>query len=84
MTDREILEKYIDLEKSCLMDKEKKEVMDMLYKYKETFSLRDEVGTFPNIEVEIVLFTYLELSLDRRMVQSSSLAYLYSDVGAIN
>ena len=42
MTDREILEKYIDLEKSCLIEKEKKEVMDMLYKYKEAFSLRDE------------------------------------------
>ena len=28
-------------------------VMDMLYKYKETFSLRDEIGTCPNIEVEI-------------------------------
>ena len=53
MTDREILEKYIDLEKSCLMDKEKKEVMDMLYKYKEAFSLRDEIGTCPTIEVEI-------------------------------
>ena len=53
MTDREILEKYIDLEKSCLTDKEKKEVMDMLYKYKEAFSLRDEIGTCPNIEVEI-------------------------------
>ena len=53
MTNREILEKYIDLEKSCLMDKEKKEVMDMLYKYKEAFSLRDEIGTCPNIEVEI-------------------------------
>ena len=25
----------------------------MLYKYKETFSLRDEIGTCPNIEVEI-------------------------------
>ena len=25
----------------------------MLYKYKEVFSLRDEIGTFPNIEVEI-------------------------------
>ena len=53
MTDREILEKYIDLEKSCLTDKEKKEVMDMLYTYKEAFSLRDEIGTCPNIEVEI-------------------------------
>ena len=52
MTDREMLEKYIDLEKSCLTDKGKKEVMDMLYKYKEAFSLRDEIGSCPNIEVE--------------------------------
>ena len=27
--------------------------MDMLYKYKDTFSLRDQIGTCPNIEVEI-------------------------------
>ena len=27
--------------------------MDMLYKYKEAFSLRDEIGMCPNIEVEI-------------------------------
>ena len=33
--------------------KRKKEVMEMLYKYKETFSLRDEIGTCPNIEAEI-------------------------------
>ena len=45
MTDQEILDKYIDLEKSCLTEKEKKEVMEMLYKYKEAFSLRDEIGT---------------------------------------
>ena len=49
MTDREILEKYIDLEKSCLTDEEKSQVMHMLYKYKEAFTLRDEIGTFPNV-----------------------------------
>ena len=27
--------------------------MEMLYKYKEAFNLRDEIGTCPNIEVEI-------------------------------
>ena len=27
--------------------------MDMLYKYKEAVSLRDEIGTCPNIEVYI-------------------------------
>ena len=53
MTDKEILDKYIDLERSCLMEKEKKEVMEMLYIYKDAFSLRDEIGTCPNIEVEI-------------------------------
>ena len=53
MTDREILEKYIKLDKTCLTEKEKKEIMDMLYKYKESFSLRDETGTCPNIEVGI-------------------------------
>ena len=41
MTDQEILDKYIDLERSCLTEREKKEVMEMLYKYNEAFSLRD-------------------------------------------
>ena len=53
MSDREILEKNVDLNKSCLTDVEKKQVMDMLFKYKDTFSLRDEIGTCPNIEVGI-------------------------------
>ena len=37
----------------CLNKEEKKEVMVMLYRYKEAFSLRNEIGTCPNIEVEI-------------------------------
>ena len=28
-------------------------VMKMLYEYKDVFSLRDEIGTCPNIEVNI-------------------------------
>ena len=32
MSDREILDKYVDLERSCLSDTEKKPVMDGLYK----------------------------------------------------
>ena len=35
------------------MDKEKKEVMEMLYKYKGAFGLRDEIGMCPNIKVEV-------------------------------
>ena len=53
MSEREILEKYVDLDKLCLKDTEKKQVRDMLYKYKDAFSLRDEIGTCPNVEVEI-------------------------------
>ena len=53
MTDREILDKYINLDNFCLNEEEKREVMDMLFSYEEAFSLRDEIGTCPNIEVEI-------------------------------
>ena len=53
MSDREILEKYIDLENSCLTKWEEKEVRNLIYEYKYTFSVRDEKGTCPNIEVEI-------------------------------
>ena len=53
MTDREKLEKYINLDNSCLTEKEKEEIMDMLYKYKDAFSLRDKICTCPNIEVGI-------------------------------
>ena len=51
MTDEEILDKYINLKG---LDKtERKQVMEILYKYKDVFSLRDEIGTCPNIEVNI-------------------------------
>ena len=53
MTDREILEKHIHLDGSCLMETEKTQVRDMIYEYKEAFSLRDEIGTCPNIEKDI-------------------------------
>ena len=51
MPGREILEKYTDLGNSCLHKEQKEEGMAMLYKYKEAFSLRDEMGSCPNIEV---------------------------------
>ena len=52
MSDREILEKYINLDIAYLTVEEKKEDMDILYKYKGVFSLR-EIGTCPNIEAGI-------------------------------
>ena len=53
ISDRKILEKYVDLSNSCLSKEENEEVMEIVYKYKGAFSLRDEIGTSPNIEVEI-------------------------------
>ena len=53
MTDKEVLERYINLDNSCLNKQEKKEVRSLIYKYKDAFSLRDEIGKCPNIEVEI-------------------------------
>ena len=43
MTDREIIEKHINLDDSCLTESEKKQVRDMIYEYREAFSLRDEI-----------------------------------------
>ena len=53
MTDGEILEKYINLDNLCFKESEKAQVRDMIYKYREVFSLRDEIGTCPNIEIDI-------------------------------
>ena len=53
MTDKEILDKYIDLDSSCLTKWEKQKLRNLIYDYKDAFSLRDEIGMCPNIKVEI-------------------------------
>ena len=53
MMDREILDKYINLDHSCLTKVEKTQIRDLLHKYKDAFSLRDEIGLCPSIEIEI-------------------------------
>ena len=69
MSDRVILETYIDLSNSCLHKEERDEVMDMLHKYKEAFSLRDEIGTCPNIEVKINVTDKSPFLLDHIMLE---------------
>ena len=59
MSDREILDKYVHLEKSW--------IMVMLYKYKVTFSVRDGIGTCLNIEVEIDVIEKLPFLLGHIM-----------------
>ena len=53
ISDKEILDKYIDLENSCLTKQEKREVRNLIYEYEDAFSMRDKIGTCFNIEVEI-------------------------------
>ena len=53
MSDREILDNFINLVNSCLTKIEKTQVRDLLYKYKGAFSLGDEIGLCPNIEIEV-------------------------------
>ena len=52
MTDREILDTNINLDNPCLT-KEKKEVRDLLYDFRDAFSFRDEIETCLSIKVEI-------------------------------
>ena len=66
-------EKYLDLSNSCLHKEEKEEVMDMVYKYKEAFSL--------NIEVEIDItdkspFLLGHIMLERKIRRMKHLWYL--------
>ena len=52
-SDEEILYEKIDLSDSALHRKEKARLMKLLIKYREAFSLRDEIGECPNLEADI-------------------------------
>ena len=64
MSDREMLDKYVNLDNSCLTKIEKEKLRDLLYQYKEAFSLRDEIGLCPNIKIEIDVTDKSPFSLD--------------------
>ena len=52
-TDEEILYEKIDLTNSALSRKEKTRLKKMPIKYRDAFSLRDEIGECPNLEADI-------------------------------
>ena len=52
-SDEEILHEKIDLSDSALSRKEKSRLMKMLIKYRDAFSLRDEIGECPNLKADI-------------------------------
>ena len=55
VTDQEIIEKYLDLSDSDLSSAEKRSLYKVLVKSKDAFSLRDEIGLCPNMEIELEL-----------------------------
>ena len=52
-TDEEILYEKVDLSNSALSRKERTRLMKMLIKYRDAFSLRDEIGECPNLKADI-------------------------------
>ena len=55
MTDKEILQMKLNLKDSILNEKEKEEFLTKVEQFTEVFSLRDEIGTCPFIEVHLKL-----------------------------
>ena len=52
-TDEEIFYEKIDFTNSALSRKERTRLMKMLIKYRDAFSLRDEIGECPNLKADI-------------------------------
>ena len=55
MTDAEILQMKLNLTECSLDDKQKEEFLTELDDFHDEFSLRDEIGTCPFIEVHLKL-----------------------------
>ena len=55
MTDKEILRMKLNLKDSVLDDKGKEEFLEKVKQFTDVFSLRDEIGTCPFIEVHLKL-----------------------------
>ena len=55
LTDQQIIERYVNLTEADLTAKEKRTLIKVIMKYKQAFSLRDEIGTCPHMEVELEL-----------------------------
>ena len=55
MTDKEILQMKLNLKDSILNEKEKEEFLTKIEEFTDMFSLRDEIGTCPFIEVHLKL-----------------------------
>jgi len=55
MSDSEIIRKLVTLDESELNDKQKEETYKLCEKYRDAFSLRDEIGECTDLEIELEL-----------------------------
>ena len=55
MTDKEILQMKLNLKDTVLDEKDKEELLEKVGQFTDVFSLRDEIGTCPFIEVHLKL-----------------------------
>ena len=53
LSDKEILDKSINLKDSELTESEKKDLMTIIYEHEAAFSLHDEIEQCPNIKIDI-------------------------------
>ena len=50
--------------------------MDMLYRYREAFSLRDKIGTYPNIEVETQCYRQITIFIRPYHIKEEDKAFI--------
>ena len=55
LPDQQIIERYVNLTESDRTAREKRTLIKVIMKYRKAFSLRDEIGTCPHMEVELEL-----------------------------
>ena len=55
MTDKEIVESTMDLSEACITEKQNQALYKILLKYREAFSLRDEIGLCTDMKVKLEL-----------------------------
>ena len=55
MSDKEILDKSINLKDSDLTESEKKDLMTIIYEHRAAFSLHDDIGQCPKLKLTLKL-----------------------------
>jgi hypothetical protein len=73
MTDREIIESTIDLSESNLTSREKRRFLKTIRNHRNVFSLRDEIGSCPNMEVHLELTDYTPFGIRPKRMKRYSL-----------